>query len=68
MSLNDKFSGLPMDALIGGPLNVAAEAQAKEDTTLKAPLLKITPIPAFIMEELPISFDMEVKENQPPED
>lgn len=56
MSLNDKFSGLPMDALIGGPLNVATESQTEEDITLKVPLLKITPVPALD------------KETQPPED
>src|SRR5690606_42007604 len=29
LSISQQFSGLPMDSLIGGPLNAAAEANAK---------------------------------------
>ena len=102
----NQFSGLPMESLIGGPLQAACDAQvqlAKAETnfinevgliqgdgdgpaqtrtvafqatrpvtqpdgtiteetmTIEAPVLSIVPIPALLIDEVDVKFNMEVK-------
>ena len=64
LSMSQQFSGLPMESLIGGPLNAAAKANsamALTQTKFTLPLLTILPINSLAVETVDINFEMEVK-------
>lgn len=105
MSIASQFSGLPMESLIGGPLQAACNAQSQlakatanfindvglkadkegnlttrtvdfkatrpaqlpdgtivqEEISIQAPVLSIVPIPALLVDEVDIKFNMEIK-------
>lgn len=105
MSIANQFKGLPMESLIGGPLQAACDAQVQlakaeanfinevgliadadgnyttrtvdfvatrpatlpsgeiieETISIQAPILAIVPIPALLVDEVDIKFNMEVK-------